>query len=1348
MKAIDFVVRTSMGAVERDVIPNGDASTTIFVGSGKELSLNLGQDDMRGYSRDGNDLHLTLADGRVIILQQFFTTDGEAVSRLFISADGSLNEVSFTEGSNGVLFANYGQTEVWGKWSPSDELIFVDRPDVMVAEAAAVGVNDNDVSMLGLGLLGGGGLLGVGGAAAAVAGAAVIAGGTGGENTTPSRVIPTVDDPEATVVIGGDEADETVTVTGTGEPGSEVVVTIGDQTETTTTDDDGTWEVVFDGETFPDDGVHDVEVVVTDPDGTVTELDGPDVNIDTTPPATAVTDGTSTVNVIVNGADHEDGVTITGSGEAGATVVVTVGDSSETTTVTDTGTWEVTFDDTVFPAGEYETDITIVSTDASGNSTTVTDTVVIDTEAGPIDVANTIVETDGTINATELSDGFTVTGTSEPGSTVDVTIEGNTQQTTVNSDGSWSVTFGAGVLAGGEYDATVTAVTTDHVGNTNSTTTTIRVDTVGSVSISEGALEVDNIVNAAEVTDGVVLTGTSEPGSTVTVTVGNTTVDATVASDGSWTATIPATALPGGEYETTATVSATDGAGNTSSASRTIVVDTQTVASIDNGQSGGDDLINATEASNGVTLTGSAEPGASVEVGFLGQTYTATAGTDGAWAVSVPAANIPGGTYDAPITVTATDLAGNTQTATDSVHIDTEGDVTVNTANVETDGTINNAERADGVTLTGTAEPGSTVQVQVGGGAIRNATVDSAGNWTATFAPTDFPVGETTVPVTATATDAVGNVSTSSGSVNIDTLVTNFQMNNTAGGADRVINEVEHAAGVAFGGTTEPGSTVQVTLGGVSRAATVGADGNWTVNFAAGEIPTGEYTTTLTAVATDAAGNTRTLSELVQVDTDAGLLTISSNPVEGDDTINKVEAADGVILVGQANPGAVVSVTMGGVTHNVTTGANGIWQAPFAASEITPGTYDAPITATITDAAGNTKTVTDSVHVDTGVDNFDLSDTPIESNNEVNAVEAADGVVLTGTTEPGSTVQVTLGGVTHNAVVDANGNWTVTFPSTDIPDGEYDAPVTVTTTDVAGNVETTSANVGIDTYVNQLDLSATPAVMNGTAAANGLSLSGQVEPGSSVTVMFGGMAHVATVDAAGNWSVDIPASSIADGEYTATFTVEATDAAGNTDSLTETIAIDTVAPEGPIVEAVNFDRSGDIRDISVEMADDTLGVAHVQSDGSISDLSLHLTDIAPISETNVLFDNAIPDGSHLIVSRTDDAGNTTGSYVVVNESGTSNVNISNANLGDYQIESVDLSFAENSSLTITEAQLIALSDSSDQVTVYGGSDDSVTITGAVMTGTSTNSDGETFNVYSLGAEGTVLIDDDITNVTI
>ena len=60
-----------------------------------------------------------------------------------------------------------------------------------------------------------------------------------------------------------------------------------------------------------------------------------------------------------------------------------------------------------------------------------------------------------------------------------------------------------------------------------------------------------------------------------------------------------------------------------------------------------------------------------------------------------------------------------------------------------------------------------------------------------------------------------------------------IEMNNTAGGADRVINEVEHAAGVAFGGTTEPGSTVQVTLGGVSRAATVGADGNWTVNFAA-----------------------------------------------------------------------------------------------------------------------------------------------------------------------------------------------------------------------------------------------------------------------------------------------------------------------------------------------------------------------------------------------------------------------------------------------------------------------------------------------------------------------------------
>ena len=54
------------------------------------------------------------------------------------------------------------------------------------------------------------------------------------------------------------------------------------------------------------------------------------------------------------------------------------------------------------------------------------------------------------------------------------------------------------------------------------------------------------------------------------------------------------------------------------------------------------------------------------------------------------------------------------------------------------------------------------------------------------------------------------------------------------------------------------------------------ANGSWTVNFAASEIPTGEQTVVMSATATDAAGNVDTITQDVTVDRDAGVLTISS----------------------------------------------------------------------------------------------------------------------------------------------------------------------------------------------------------------------------------------------------------------------------------------------------------------------------------------------------------------------------------------------------------------------------------------------------------------------------------------
>lgn len=1054
MKAIDFVVRDGAGALQRGVVPE-QGDTAVTLSSGQEISFNLRQIDMLAQQRSGDDLVITLVDGRTITLENYFNDAGEA-NRLFISADGYLNEVAFVETTDGELFAQFGPTEQWGKWSPSDDLIYLGRTEVAQAGIGA----DEEVSMLGAALLGGPGLLGLGGAAAAAVGGAVLlsSDGDGDPTDTPTGpATPTVDDADTTTDVGGDdETTHTITVTGTGEPGDTVDVTAGDVVVSTVIDTDGTWVVVFEGDDFPTDGVVETEVTVTHvTTGETTDLDGPTFVIDTIGPDVAITAGVESVGHIVNGDDYSDGVTLSGTGEVGASLEITIDGVTRTTTVGDDGTWSATWQSGTLTDGEYTTGVTIVATDSFGNTTTISDNLVVDTITN-VSIETSSVEGDGVINAAEASDGVTLTGTAQAGSTVEVTFQGITRAATVDGNGNWSVSYLGSEIQSGEYDAAVTAV----------------------------------------------------------------------------------------------------------------------------------------------------------------------------------------------------------------------------------------------------------------------------------------------------ATDAAGNSSTATGTVSVDTLVNTLGFTSTSGGSDGVINAAEHTNGMVVTGVAEAGSTVVVTLGSSSVNAIVDANGNWTASFSSDQIATGTYTTDMTATATDAAGNTRSVTQAVNVDTEASILTIAG-PIETDDVINGAEASDGVLLSGNADPGALVSVTMQGVTHQAVANSSGVWQAFYASNEIQQGTYEAQITATTTDAAGNTATASDTVQVDTRVDNLGIS-SPIEGDDIISGAEAADGVVLTGTTEPGSSVMVAFGAFSTQAIVDANGNWTAPFSAAQIPAGESTANITVTATDLAGNVATVSDTVEIDTLVNTLtiqDQVTADDIVSGAEARDGITLGGQVEVGSTVMVDFNGTVLAAVVDAGGNWSLEIPASAVTPGTYTAEVVVMATDAVGNVETLSDMLAIDTDAPDGPVI--ASFTRDGDgIRGISTEQSDGDLSVAQVSASGAISDVPATQADVDILGETVFQFNTNVPDGSDLLVNATDSAGNTTGTYVALDdESANSTIDLGNPSLGNYQIEQVDLQFAEEANLTITEAQLVALSDNSDTLTIHGGSDDTVTIAGASRTGTTTV-EGQTYDVYSLGSDATVILDDDITVNTV
>ncbi|NBT79712.1 MAG: hypothetical protein EBT04_14965, partial [Betaproteobacteria bacterium] len=121
--------------------------------------------------------------------------------------------------------------------------------------------------------------------------------------------------------------------------------------------------------------------------------------------------------------------------------------------------------------------------------------------------------------------------------------------------------------------------------------------------------------------------------------------------------------------------------------------------------------------------------------------------------------------------------------------------------------------------------------------------------------------------------------------------------------------------------------------------------------------------------------------------------------------------------------------------------------------------------------------------------------------------------VLAGSAEAGSAIEILLAGVTVKTTADSAGRWTATLPSaTRLADGTPD--VTVTITDVAGNVKTSTAKASftIDTKVPAAGtggLTATAINDTGTSSTDGITannrpqLSGTAEAGSTVTIDVG-----------------------------------------------------------------------------------------------------------------------------------------------------------------------------------------------------------------------------------------------------
>ena len=183
-----------------------------------------------------------------------------------------------------------------------------------------------------------------------------------------------------------------------------------------------------------------------------------------------------------------------------------------------------------------------------------------------------------------------------------------------------------------------------------------------------------------------------------------------------------------------------------------------------------DDLINTSERTGGITVTGTTEENSTVTVQFGTGTVRNATVTGTSYTVDIPEAEIPtGDNVSATITVAGTDQLSNTVTETHDVTIDTTSPTQPTTNSIATDDFINASERTGGITVTGTTEENSTITVQFGTGTVRNATVTGT-SYTVDIPETDIQTSDNvSVTITVIATDQAGNTSQSEKDATIDT---------------------------------------------------------------------------------------------------------------------------------------------------------------------------------------------------------------------------------------------------------------------------------------------------------------------------------------------------------------------------------------------------------------------------------------------------------------------------------------------------------------------------------------------------------------------------------------------------
>ncbi|MDE8742315.1 Ig-like domain-containing protein [Pectobacterium polaris] len=982
------------------------------------------------------------------------------------------------------------------------------------------------------------------------------------------------------------------------EAGQRVTVTLGDNTYTATVDSNGQWRVSVPSVDLLHlaQGAHTVTIGVNDVSGNPTTL-SQTITVNTSLSGIAI--DTVAGDDKLNQAEAAQDLTVNGSSQnvaAGTAVTIALNGKSYAGVVQPDGTWSITVSAAdVSTLADGTSTLTVTTIDSTGNVLSSSRTIEVFTHSSPALTLNTPFS-DGILNATEAGVTQTLSGTTgiaSPGQTVTATLGGVTYTGIVDSAGNWTISLPANGLQNlPNGSAALQISVSDAAGNSSTLTSNVTVARTPP-TLTAGNVATDNILNSTEVQSNQLLTGTASPssaGQTVTTTLNGKTYSGTIGGDGTWSITIPSADLSNlsdGNYSVVTRL--TDAAGNTTTTTQTIIVDASPLNApvVTIGTFAGNNIIDGAEARVSQVISGTSknvEQGQTVTISFNSKAYTAQVLSNGSWSTTISDADMAqlvNGSQT--ITVSVNDVAGNTATSSSAVTVNTNASG-LSIAPITGDNQLNVLEAANGITINGGAvnvAAGTDVNVILNGKTY-TVQVQPDGTWSATIQPGDLQVlGDGVITVNVTAVDQAGNALSGTQQLGVsihNPPVASLHMPFSNG----YLNLSDAQAGQTLYGTTGlrgAGQTVSVTIGTAVYSGTVDSNGNWSLQLSPSVLNAlADGIQNISVAVSDAAGNTSTVQGSAFVDLTPPVLTI--NPIGIDDIINIAESLlpleiSGTSPIHDSGRPIIVNVTINGQIYQGLAQADGTWSVTVPAGDLQnmPNGITA-ITASLTDAAGNTGTVSHSITLDTDPAKAPtLTIATLSTDDYLNLAESGRLLTISGSSqnvEQNQQVTITLNGKTYLATVGADGSWSVQVPATDvgnIPDGKQ--TVSASVTDVSGNPGSATHSITVITDVTNL-----PAITIATLSGNDvvsaqdtqsdLLISGSttnVQVGQRVTVTLNGKTYLATIGADGSWSTTVTASDVQNlpqGSQNVTATVS--DIAQNPATATHPFTVDTVPP--------------------------------------------------------------------------------------------------------------------------------------------------------------------------------------------